>query len=189
MINRKKDRGVPDEKTQVGALYDQYVPRLLSICIRYTGNREDAEDVLHDGFIKIIKGIGQFKVRNEHSLQAWMKKIIVNTALNHLRDHKKEKFFLSVEDDQPILQIADEESEEPFHGLTISKDELMNLVCELPTGYRTVFNLYVMEGYPHKKIATLLGCSENTSKSQLSKARSFLRKQLELYREHALSSH
>ncbi len=183
IINRKKDLVVLTDKSAVGDLYDRHVPRLLSICLRYTGNREDAEDVLHNGFIKIIKNIGRFNTRNDHSMEAWMKKIIVNTALNHLRDHKKEKFFLSLDGDYSGMQIAEEAPEEAFNGLKVSKDELIKMVCDLPTGYRTVFNLYVMEGYSHKQIAKLLGCSENTSKSQLSKARAFLRKQLEFYKE------
>lgn len=182
--NRRKDTTAPRNTEYVGVLYDQHAPRLLSICMRYTGNREDAEDILHDGFIKIIRNIGTFNNRHERSLEAWMKRIIVNTALNFLRDHKKEQFMLSLESSNNGLQVAEETGEESFSGLNLSKNELMDMICELPSGYRTVFNLYVMEEYSHREIAKLLSCSENTSKSQLSKARAFLRKRLEQYKNH-----
>jgi RNA polymerase sigma-70 factor, ECF subfamily len=184
IFNRRNDSVRHENTSDAGALYDQHAPRLLSICMRYTGNREDAEDVLHDGFMKIIRNIGTFSKRHDHSLEAWMKRIIVNTALNYLRDHKKEKFFRSLESEHTVFQVAEEESEESFSGFNLSKDELMRMVCELPSGYRTVFNLYVIERHSHKEIAQMLACSENTSKSQLSKARAHLRKRLEELKEH-----
>lgn len=179
IIKRRKDIARLDEKSSVGLLYDRYVPKLLSICLRYTGNHEDAKDVLHDGFLKIIGNIGQFKSRNENSLEAWMKKIIVNTALNFLRSSNKEKIFLPLENNlNGYGEIAGEEEEEPLYGADFSGDELLEMICKLPAGYRTVFNLYVMENYSHKEIAERLNCSENTSKSQLSKARAMLRKNI-----------
>ncbi|MCX6268107.1 MAG: RNA polymerase sigma factor [Bacteroidetes bacterium] len=163
----------------IEALYDRYAPSMLSVCCRYCGNRDDAEDVLHDGFIKIMQHIGGFKIRSDGSLEAWMRRIIVNTALNFLRSRLKEKNFVDI---VPILEKIDFHDEEEFDPeekyLRVDRDRIMEMIGELPTGYRTVFNLYVFEQYGHKEIAELLQCSENTSKSQLSKARAFLRKKM-----------
>ena len=146
-------------------LYRKYAPRFLSVCIRYCGNVEDAEDVLHDGFIKILKNITKYKDVNGGSFEGWMKRIIINTEP------------LSEKISEP------EESETYFDNLAgkIKQEKVMEMVCGLPPGYRAVFNLYVFESYSHREIAGLLGCSENTSKSQLSKARGMLRKQLDQY--------
>jgi RNA polymerase sigma factor (sigma-70 family) len=160
------------------ALYNRHAPGLLSLCLRYCGKVEDAEDVLHDGFIKIIQKLGTFKQREEGSLEGWMKRIMVNTALNHLRDHSKEKMFVDIE---PMVERLNEPDDE--HWLEnlagrMTVEEVMGLLLELPSGYRTVFNLYAIESYSHKEIAGMLSISENTSKSQLSKARVMLRKKI-----------
>ncbi len=163
----------------VEALYDQYAPRLLSVCFRYCGNRDDAEDILHDGFIKIIQKIETFKIRSDGTLEAWMRRIMVNTALNFLRSRQKEKNFVDIDPIVDKIDIHDEEESDPEEiYLQVDRDKIMELICELPSGYRTVFNLYVFEQYGHREIAQLLGCSENTSKSQLSKARALLRKKM-----------
>lgn len=163
------------------SLYVKFAPALLSVCLRYCGNRADAEDVLHDGFIKIIRSLPSFKPRSDGSAVAWMKRIMVNTSLNYIRDHAKENRFLDLD---PIVErLPAEETEEGWfdeYAEKIDPDKVMELICELPAGYRAVFNLYVFESYSHKEIAGLLGCSENTSKSQLSKARAMLRKKLDL---------
>ena len=163
----------------VESLYVKYAPALLSVCLRYCGNLADAEDVLHDGFIKIIRSLPKFKHRSNGTLGSWMKRIMVNTALNYIRDHSKEKRFLDIE---PLTErITNQEDEENhFEELAgkIHTEEVTKMICELPLGYRTVFNMYVFESYSHHEIADALGCSENTSKSQLSKARGMLRKKL-----------
>jgi RNA polymerase sigma-70 factor, ECF subfamily len=163
----------------IEALYDIHAPALLGVCFRYCGNRDDAEDILHDGFIKIIKKIGTFKSRADGSPEAWMRRIMVNTALNFLRSRAREKNFVDIDPiiDKIDMHDADEAGPEEAY-FRLDREQIMNLVCELPAGYRTVFNLYVFEQYGHKEIATLLGCSENTSKSQLSKARALLRKKI-----------
>jgi RNA polymerase sigma-70 factor (ECF subfamily) len=166
----------------VESLYVKYAPALLSVCLRYCGNLADAEDVLHDGFIKIIRNLPTFRLRANGTFEAWMKRIMVNTALNYIRDHAKEKKFLDI--DPLIEQINIEEPEDTLFDELVGKinpDKVMEMICELPPGYRTVFNLYVFESYSHREIAGLLGCSENTSKSQLSKARGILRKRLDLF--------
>jgi len=180
IFTRRKTEVKSPNQASIGALYDNYAPWLLGICLRYTGNREDAEDVLHDGFMKVIRSISNFKENQTGSLEAWMRKIMVNTALNFIRDQKKEKMFTELD---PVLEKAtDQEDHDDYGGYDFSKEQLMDLVCSLPAGYRTVFNLYVMEDYSHREIADLLGISENTSKSQLSKARNFLRKRLLEYK-------
>ena len=172
-------RAIAMEAGAIEALYDRHAPALLSVCCRYCGNRADAEDILHDGFIKIIQKIKGFKIRSDGSLEAWMRRIIVNTALNFLRDRAKEKHFVYID---PILEKIDI-SEEEDSGIgalcaPVEKEKIMEMICELPDGYRTVFNLYVFEEYSHREIAGMLGCTESTSKSQLSKARVLLRKKL-----------
>jgi len=144
--------------------------------MRYTGNREDAEDVLHDGFMKIIRNIESFREKQNGSLEGWMRRIMVNTALNYIRDHKKDR--LLIEPDLPADNAGEENDHAAYDEWDLSREQLMGMICELPQGYRTVFNLYVMEEYTHKEISGLLGISENTSKSQLSKARNFLKRRL-----------
>lgn len=159
--------------------------------MQYLGNREDAEDVLHDGFIKIIRKIGSFKKTKTGSLEAWMRRIMVNTALKYIRDHKRERMTANL--DKLLDNALELDGNDDFDESGVPPDFLMKLICELPIGYRTVFNLHVMEDYTHKEIGNLLGITENTSKSQLSKARALLRKrileyQIETNYEKAVSS-
>ncbi len=172
-------KAISGDPGAIEALYDTYAPKLLSICFRYCGNREDAEDILHDGFMKIIQNIQTFKVRTNGTLEAWMKRIMVNASLNFLRSRNKHHNIVDIDKviDKIEFQQEDEINDEEQY-LTIDQGQIMSLICELPTGYRTVFNMYVFEQYGHKEIADLIGCSENTSKSQLSKARALLRKKL-----------
>jgi len=170
-----------DGFSSAASLYDHFAPTLLGLCKRYCGNIEDAEDVLHDGFIKILQNLDKFKPRNNGSFEGWIKRIMVNTALNHIRSKTKERNFFDFDTLQEVIHLQETEEENLFFKeITgkISKEELMAMICALPAGYRAVFNLYVFESYSHKEISEILGCSENTSKSQLSKARSVLRKQL-----------
>lgn len=160
-------------------MYDSYAPAFLSLCIRYCGNREDAEDVLHDGFIKIIRNIDSFRARQPGSLAAWMKRIMINTALNFLRSKQKDFKIFNSNYPGDLPDVTDEAEgieDEPY--ISLDPEEVLRWICLLPAGYRTVFNLYVFEEFSHKEIAGELGISENTSKSQLSKARALLRKQI-----------
>ena len=167
------------EPLSLEQLYDMHAPSLLSLCYRYVGNRSDAEDVLHDGFIKIIKYRSTFRTMTVGTFEGWMKRIMVNTALNHIRDHAKEKRLVDLD---PIYErIGYEEEEATFmDGLAgkIEQEAIMEMICELPPGYRSVFNMYVFESYSHKEIATEMNISENTSKTQLLKARALLRKRI-----------
>jgi RNA polymerase sigma factor (sigma-70 family) len=147
-------------------LYKHYAGLMYGICLRYTGNKADAEDVLQDGFIKIFININHF--RNEGSFEGWMKRIMVNTALHFLRQKTKNK-FITQQTEIPDIIEEDENIE-----YDIQPKELMNIIQALPDGSRMVFNLYAIEEYSHKEISEILGISEGTSKSQLSRARKML---------------
>ena len=171
---------VRNKTDAIRQLYEHHSPSLLSLCLRYCGNTEDAEDVLHDGFIKIIRNIHTFRPREKGSFKAWMKRIMVNTSLNYLRDRSKENRFLDIEPlAERIPAEETEDSEQAINPNMFSQEIVMKMICELPAGYRAVFNMYVFEDFTHKEIAEALQCSENTSKSQLFKARAMLRKKLE----------
>jgi RNA polymerase sigma-70 factor, ECF subfamily len=157
-------------------LYDRFAPPLLSLCFRYAGNMQDAEDILHDGFIKIIKNLPDFQPRPDGSLEAWMKRIMTNTALNFIRDHAKERKLLDLDKIQHKINLSEEETTDfDLAHLPVNQDQILQMIAELPAGYRTVFNLYVFEEFSHKEICEKLNCTESTSKSQLSKARAVLR--------------
>ncbi len=163
-------------------VYDRFAPALLGLCRRYCGNIEDAEDILHDGFVKILQNLEKFEQRSNGSFEGWMKRIMINTALNHIRSKSRERDLFDF--NTPPEETSTQNTEEDHFFIQtiaekVSKEQLIDMIGALPVGYRTVFNLYVFESYSHKEIAEALGCSENTSKSQLSKARSLLRKQLE----------
>jgi len=150
-------------------LYEKYSTQFFGICLRYLKNREEAEDLLTQGFVKIFNKIGQFK--GAGSFEGWMKRIMVNECLNHLR--KQRILYADVE----IHNL----SNEPNYNMTeqnLNAEELLKLIQELPAGYRTVFNLYAIEGYSHQEIADMLNISEGTSKSQLSRARKILQNNL-----------
>lgn len=152
------------------ALYQQYARKMMSICMRYAHNRDQAQDILQDGFVKVFQKMDHY--RGDGPLGGWIARTMVNTALDHIRRNKPYDQSLDLSDAEHLHS----EDEHVLSGM--STDELMALIQALPTGYRTVFNLFVIEGYPHKDIADMLGISENTSKSQFMKARAYLRKLL-----------
>lgn len=131
---------------------------MMGVCRRYVHRREDAEDILVEAFFKILTNIQQF--RGTGSIVGWMRRIVVNEALMFLR--KKHNFNMSLELDQDITLATSKSIEDE-----LAAQDILQLLNQLPTGYRTVFNLYVLEGYKHREIAALLGISINTSKSQL----------------------
>ena len=173
------NRAIPKRTDAIKLLYEKHAPSLLSLCLRYCGNIEDAEDVLHDGFIKIIKNLHTFRDREDGSFTGWMKRIMVNTSLNLIRDRSKENKFIDIDPlVEKIVVPEEEETDSLFNTESFSQEMIMKMICELPAGYRTVFNMYVFEDYTHREIAGILNFSENTSKSQLSKARAMLKKKL-----------
>ena len=154
-------------------LYEQYAGRMLGVCLRYTGDRDTAQDLLHDGFIKIFSSFDKFTWRGEGSLRAWMERVMVNTALQYLR--KSDVISQST----PLEEVP-EDYEEPDASAVemIPQAVLMRFIEELPAGYRTVFNLYTFEEKSHKEIAQLLGINEKSSASQLFRAKSVLAKRV-----------
>ncbi len=153
-------------------LYEQYAPTLFGVVRRYVSGREDAEDILLEGFFKIFTNI--HKYRGNGSFEGWMRRIVINEALMFLRKNHALRRTVDIDD----LEIPRDET----IVAQLSAQEIYNLLDELPTGYRTVFNLYVMEGYKHREIAELLGISINTSKSQLIFAKKRLQERLlEMY--------
>jgi len=153
------------------ALFDKFAPKMLAVIVRYVRNTDEAEDVLQDGFVKIFQKIGEFKM--EGSLEGWIRRIMVNTALDVLRKNKKLLGDIQIEDVSYKVSFED-------HGFDeMNVAQLLKMIDNLPDGYRVVFNMFAIEGYSHKEIADTLGVTENTSKSQYSRARAFLRNLLE----------
>lgn len=152
-------------------LYDSLAPRMFSVCLRYCGkDRQMAEDLLQDGFITLFSKLDSFK--GEGSFEGWARKIFVNTALMELRRKDVLKFSDELE------EIRGMESQTPTIIEEISYQELMAKLAEMPTGFRTVFNMYIVEGYSHKEIAETLGIGEVSSRSQLARARNWLQERL-----------
>ena len=157
------------ERAAQKAIYEQMAGKMFSLCCRYIKGRMEAEDVLVTAFTKVFDRVDQFK--GEGSFEGWVRKIIVNEALSYLRKNKS--MYLETD-----LEAADREPDLDHLGNQLEADYLLKLVAELPPGYKTVFNMYAIDGYSHKEIAEQLGISENTSKSQLSRARSYLQNKL-----------
>jgi RNA polymerase sigma-70 factor (ECF subfamily) len=151
------------------ALYTQYSPKMYGVCMRYAGRSEDAQDILQDGFIKVYRNLDKF--RNEGSFEGWMRRIFVNTAIEHYR--KASNLYPVTESQE--TQVADKEWT-AFDKMA-AKD-LVKLIQTLSPGYRTVFNLYVVEGYTHREIADMMHISEGTSKSQLARAKNLLQQMI-----------
>ncbi len=159
-----------NEKAQ-NLLYQQFARAMFGLCFRYTASEQDAEEILMNGFLKVFKHIPAFENRHEGSLAAWIKKIMVNEALNFLRSQKN---FLFVEANEQNSGLDEEENALE----QLESAELYQLIQAMPIGYRTIFNLYVVEGFTHQEIAEQLRISSNTSKTQLRKARLWLQAQL-----------
>ena len=146
-------------------LYNRFAPKMYGVCLRYATNAEEAEDVLQEGFIKVFKKISSF--RSEGSFEGWIRRVFVNTAIEHYR----KRLYL-----QPITEREEDTVEGNYLSVldNLAERDIIKLVQQLSPGYRTVFNMYVVEGYSHKQIAEELGISEGTSKSQLSRAKQIL---------------
>ncbi|MDG1157849.1 MAG: RNA polymerase sigma factor [Flavobacteriales bacterium] len=151
-------------------LFDRYAGRMMAVCVRYAMCYEDAQDILQEGFIKVFEKLKQYSGKG--ALGAWIRMIMVNTALIHLRKHKK----LLLNDE---LSDGAEFEHQTYTVLeNMAADEILELVQALPAGYRTVFNLYAIEGYAHKEIAEMLDITESTSKTQYFKAKAQLKRAL-----------
>ena len=152
------------------SIYDQLAPKMFSVCLRYMGSREEAEDVLQDGFVTLFSKLDTYS--GEGSFEGWARKIFVNTALMSLRKND----VLKVSDDLESARSLSSETTTQIQNLGYK--ELMKMISSLPAGYRTVFNMYVIEGYSHKEISEELGISEATSRSQLMRARTMLQEKI-----------
>ena len=155
-------------------LFNRYCGAMLGIAMRYSNNKTEAEDALQEAFIKIYKNIVKFEGRRDGSLTNWIKTIVVNTTLSINKKNKKYNYTEDIEN----IQINSNKLENEVEDTTETQNKIMHALNQLPSGYRTVFNLYVLEGYTHQEISDILSISVNTSKSQLSKARKFLKKVL-----------
>ncbi|MBN4048486.1 RNA polymerase sigma factor [Flavobacteriaceae bacterium AH-315-O20] len=165
LIQKCKKRDVKSQSE----IYHLYAGKLFALCLKYSKTHQEAEDNLQEAFITIFKKINQFKFKG--SFEGWMKRIVINTALQTYR--KKNILNLVEENLSEQVEVAVDEDD-------ISLDFLLKIIQELPERYQMVFNLYVLDGYSHKKIAEMLGVAEGTSKSNLSRARLILKEKIEL---------
>ncbi len=156
-------------------LYELFAQPMLCLCFRYVADLEQAQDLLHDGFLKVFSSISSFTYRGEGSLGAWMSRVFTNQVLGFLRAGKSLPSQVSLE------TVADTAEEEEPDADRLPIDVLMRLVAELPPGYRTVFNLYVFEEWSHKEIAAYLHIQEKSSASQLNRARKMLKERVRNY--------
>ncbi len=154
-----------NERKMQYELYRRYAPKMYGVCLRYAGSAEEAEDILQEGFIKVFKKLDSY--RGEGSFEGWIRRIFVNTSIEHFR----RKNYL-----QPITEREETTVEGKYLSVldSLAEKDIISLVQQLSPGYRTVFNMYVVEGFTHKEIANALGISEGTSKSQLSRAKQIL---------------
>lgn len=162
------------DKRAQKSLYDRYSGLLLGICIRYATDIPEAEDILQESMLKIFLNIGDYS--GGGSFIGWMRKIVINTAITHYHKHLKHKHYVEIEE-----LYTSEAGKSDAPDLAYTADELKSILNLLPPGYKTVFNLYAIEGYKHKEIAEMLGIDVNTSKSQYSRARTFIQKKLETF--------
>ena len=161
-----------DDRKAQEQLYKKYAPVLLGVLCRYSRSRQEAEDLLQEGFVKIFRNIDQY--REEGTLLAWMRKIMVNTAIRYYQSNIEESKNIRLKDTME-RKLADVDT----NVISYSAEEVAKVLQLLPEGFRIVFNMYAIEGYRHKDIAKKLGISVNTSKSQYARARKFLKKLLE----------
>lgn len=160
---------IKGERRWQRALYDSYSKKMMVVCLRYCKARQEAEDVLQEAFIKVFDNIKNY--RGEASIDYWIKRIVINTALNSQRS----KLYLYPMVDVTDIQIG---SDKEFSLSGFHYEDLLKMIQDLPTGCQVIFNLYAIEGYKHHEIATMLNISEGTSKSQYARAKSLLQEML-----------
>ena len=174
------------DKAAVREFYSHYADYLAGVCSRYIADEEDQKDVFQDAFIHILTRIGDFQYRGAGSLQAWAAKVTVNQSLNFLRTKHRHEFLynpLPLSDDvsDAATLLQSEDADPPLSD--IPPDMIQQMLSQLPTGYRTVLNLYVFEGKSHQEIASLLGIGKSSSASQLHRAKNLLAKMIKEYGE------
>jgi RNA polymerase sigma factor (sigma-70 family) len=151
-------------------LFDRYSGKMMAVCYRYANSREEAEDILQEGFMRVFKKIDLYS--GAGSFEGWMRRVFTNIAIRHYQKNSRIHVVIGIEDmeDEPSDDLADH---------LFEAEDLLKMIQQLPDGYRMVFNLYAIEGYSHEEIAAELGISEGTSKSQLARARKSLQRMLE----------
>ena len=154
-------------------LYNRFAGKMYAVCLRYANNAEDAQDLLQDGFVKVFRNLHRF--RAEGSFEGWIRRVFINSSIEHFR---KKSLQLSKVSEKEEETIGDTDTSALDN---LAEKDIVKLIQELSPGYRTVFNLYVVEGYSHREIGEKLGISEGTSKSQLARARSILQKKVAQY--------
>lgn len=159
------------DRTAQKALFDRYAEQMMALCVRYAGNPDEAQDMLQEGFIKVFEKLEQY--RGDGPLGGWIRRVMVNESLLYLRRNKRHQYSEDIDDHYEL------EDGTPDALSDLRTSDLLRLIAGLPDGYRTVFNLYAVEGYGHKEIAEMLGISESTSKTQFHKAKLQLRRELE----------
>ena len=159
---------IKGERTSQNRLYALYAPKMFVVCIRYSKSREEAEEILQEGFVRVFEFIHQFKYAG--SFEGWVRKIMVNCALQKYRSKSHLHPVIDIETTDTDMHVSEDIL------ARLDTKELLKMVQQLPPAYRMVFNLYVFEGFKHREIAELLGISEGTSKSNLSDARAILQK-------------
>ncbi|MDR2065889.1 MAG: sigma-70 family RNA polymerase sigma factor [Prevotellaceae bacterium] len=157
-------------------LYERYAAKMLSICLRYMCDEDEARDAMHDGFVKLFDRIKKFDKRG--SLEGWIRRLFVNICLEKLRKSDKMKYQSIYNDDDEDLQIIDDSMSDVYNQM--GAKELMNLISELPTSFRNVFNLYAIEGYSYYEIAKILGITLAAVRANYSRARILLQKKIKL---------
>lgn len=159
-------------------MYERFAGKMMTVCIRYTRHRLEAEDILQEGFIKVFNNISKFQGKG--SFEGWIRRIMINTALSNYNKSSFQKELIGLEDYQSGV-------EQPKAIQQLTADEIMAVINTLPDGYKIVFNLYVIEEYSHKEIAEMLDITPSTSRSQLVKARRMLQKKIILLRAAGLN--
>ena len=152
-------------------LFKLYSGKLFAIALRYMGSREEAEDVLQESFIKIFKSLNQWK--GDGPLGGWMRRVVVNTSLTQLKSRIKKQNEISIDTAYTVHDNQESQLEK------LQADDLLKIISEMPAGYRTVFNLFAIEGFGHKEISDQLGINESTSKTQYLKAKNWLLKRID----------
>ncbi len=159
-------------------VYQKYSPLLRGVCCRYITSKDEAEDVLQEGFFRIFTQIDKFNYTGDNSFFFWMKRVVINHTLNHLKTNKKNGFDVSISDE--YLNIKEENPNEIFESdySKFSKEDIILAVEQLPTAFKTVLNLAIVDGLKHKEISEIIGIAEETSRSRLTRAKQMLRKNL-----------
>ena len=165
---------IAGERKAQRELYDRFASKMMGVCYRYASSRADAQDILQDSFIKVFHYLPTY--RFDGSLEGWIRRIVVNTAINFVKQQKK---FTLEEDLEPLAEVLPGDSFMRETENDLDTEQLMQCVRQLPDGYRVILNMFAIEGYSHKEIASQLGINESTSRSQYARAKTHLLKQLE----------